>query len=273
MQKKIGVLGCGWLGLPLAELLVKNDFDVAGTTTSPEKLPMLAARNIQPFLLDLSQSEFSADQLAFLDQETLVVNIPPKRNSGNSYSQQIGKLSELLRHSPVKNVLFVSSTSVYKPSDEIITENSALDEENARELIAAEQLISAPENPWQTTILRFAGLFGPGRQPGRFLAGKTDLPDPNSPVNLIHLTDCVQLILEIIAQEKWGETFNACADTHPSRKEFYEAAAKAAGLVVPVFAAENQPAGKVKLISNQKLKAALNYNFRFPDLILALVQE
>ena len=38
---KIGILGCGWLGFPLAEILIKKGFDVKGTSTSLEKVEQL----------------------------------------------------------------------------------------------------------------------------------------------------------------------------------------------------------------------------------------
>ena len=37
-KDKIGIIGCGWLGLPLAKLFLKNGFLVKGSTTSKEKI-------------------------------------------------------------------------------------------------------------------------------------------------------------------------------------------------------------------------------------------
>ena len=38
---KLGILGCGWLGFPLAKVLIKKDYDVKGTSTSIEKVKKL----------------------------------------------------------------------------------------------------------------------------------------------------------------------------------------------------------------------------------------
>ena len=38
---KISILGCGWLGLPLAKAIVENGFSVKGSTTSSEKIATL----------------------------------------------------------------------------------------------------------------------------------------------------------------------------------------------------------------------------------------
>jgi 3-hydroxyisobutyrate dehydrogenase-like beta-hydroxyacid dehydrogenase len=51
---QISILGCGWLGLPLAKALLENGFAVKGSTTSQEKLSVLENSGIQPFLIALS---------------------------------------------------------------------------------------------------------------------------------------------------------------------------------------------------------------------------
>jgi nucleoside-diphosphate-sugar epimerase len=51
---------------------------------------------------------------------------------------------------------------------------------------------------FKTTILRFGGLIGEDRNPIRFLAGRENLENPDAPINLIHQTDCIGIILRII---------------------------------------------------------------------------
>jgi nucleoside-diphosphate-sugar epimerase len=270
LQQKISILGCGWLGLPLAEALIRQGYSVNGSTTTPEKLPVLAQKGIVPFLLQLENPKLTPENAAFFQCDVLIVNVPPKRNSGNSYAAGIQKLTETLTKTSIRKVLFVSSTGVYQASFSEITEESPLNETEAAELIQAENYIASNKNSWQTTILRFAGLFGPGREPGRFLAGKSNLPDPEAPVNLIHLQDCIYVIIEIIKQEKWNTVFNACADEHPTRQEFYTAAARNLHLPEPTFLLTTPEPKPSKKISNQKLKTALNYRFLYPDPIAAL---
>ena len=50
---KISILGCGWLGFPLAKKLIEIGFEVKGSTTSENKLALLKSNNIEPFLLRL----------------------------------------------------------------------------------------------------------------------------------------------------------------------------------------------------------------------------
>ena len=44
-QNKIGIIGCGWLGLPLAKEFVSNNYKVKGSTTTKEKLEILKQQN------------------------------------------------------------------------------------------------------------------------------------------------------------------------------------------------------------------------------------
>lgn len=117
----------------------------------------------------------------------------------------------------------------------------------------------------KTTIVRFGGLIGYSRNPGRFFMNGRLVSDPDSNVNLIHRDDCIEIISQIVAQEVWGETFNCCADTHPTKREFYTHAAQSQGFPVPVFATSG--ATSFKIISNQKVKQVLKYTFLHPDLM------
>ena len=84
-------------------------------------------------------------------------------------------------------------------------------------------------------------------------------------VNLIHRDDCIAIIVQIILQDIWGGDFNACADTHPTKTEFYTQAAVTTGYPVPTF--EHSTSPSFKIISNRKLKNLLHYEFIHPDLM------
>jgi nucleoside-diphosphate-sugar epimerase len=121
------------------------------------------------------------------------------------------------------------------------------------------QLLRAP----RSTVLRMAGLVGGSRKPGRFLAGKKDIPNGEAPVNLVHLDDCIGLIQSLIKQEAFGHTLNVVADGHPTRAAFYTAQAEKEGLEPPTFKGNKELA--YKIISNEQAKALLAYTFQHPD--------
>lgn len=77
---QISILGCGWLGLPLARTLLERGHHVKGSTTREEKLATLEESGIDPYLIRFSPEINENYQPDFFDSEVLIVNIPPKRN-------------------------------------------------------------------------------------------------------------------------------------------------------------------------------------------------
>ncbi len=265
---QISILGCGWLGLPLAKALLENGFAVNGSTTSNEKLSVLENLGIQPFLIALESNSISGNIETFLQgSKTLIIDIPPKLR-GNSKEDFVGKIETIIpfiEKSTIENVLFISSTSVYGDNNASVTEetNPNPDTESGKQLVFAEQLLQNNSN-FKTTILRFGGLIGEDRHPIHFLAGRQNIENPEAPINLIHQEDCIGIILEILRQNSWNETFNAVTPFHPSRKEYYTQKAIDLDLAPPEFNYENPTFGKTILSS--KVENVLGYTFSKPNL-------
>jgi nucleoside-diphosphate-sugar epimerase len=178
-------------------------------------------------------------------------------------------LIHALQNTPIRHLLLVSSTSVYPDLNrEVRIEDAGNPVRDSGEALLQVEKMWKENAKVTTTVLRFAGLFGGDRNPGRFLAGKTLDNNGEAPVNLIHLDDCVSILSEIIVQERWGEIYNACADEHPSKMKFYEAAAQKLGIAPPIFAGKEK--GSFKMINSDKLKKELNYTFKYPDPLQAL---
>jgi nucleoside-diphosphate-sugar epimerase len=261
----ISILGCGWLGMPLAKDLVKAGVYVKGSTTKTEKLKEISAFHIVPFLIHLNNLDKNI-VTDFLENEILLINVPPGRNNPdpNAYVKHLEDLNLCIDKSSIKKVIFISSTSVYKENNSVVTEEGEISkEETAQRLFRAEEIFR--NNPKiETTIIRMSGLIGPNRHPGRFFGGKENIPNGLSPVNLIHLDDCIGIIKSVIQQNYWGHTINASALSHPTKKEFYTRAAEKYNGSSASFKEENQ---QFKIISSEKLIRDLSYEFEHPDLM------
>lgn len=264
IMKKISVLGCGWLGLPLAKSLLKKGFSINGSTTSLEKISILEKNGITPFQISLFEDKIEGAMDLFLDNsEILIVDIPPKLR-GDSKENFVGKIHSLIpfiENSTIKKVLFVSSTSVFSDDNSEVTEASIPnpDTESGKQLLEAEQLLLSNKN-FQTTIIRFGGLIGNDRHPIKFLAGRKNIENPDAPINLIHQDDCIGIIETIISLDLWNAIFNAVAPIHPTRKEYYTQKAMELNLPLPEFEEGKISAGK--LISSIKIETVLNYKFK-----------
>ena len=265
---QISILGCGWLGLPLAKSLLQNGFSIKGSSTSLEKISLLELEGITPFLVRLEEQQISASVADFLaDSQILIINIPPKLRGGSTenFVAKITTLLPFIENSTVEKVLFVSSTSVYGEDNEFVSEVSVLnpDTEGGRQLAIVENVLQK-NSRFQTTILRFGGLISDERNPVRFLSGRQNIENPDAPINLIHQDDCIGIIEKIIGLNSWDETYNAVAPFHPTRQEYYTQKATELNLALPKFAALNTIVGKT--ILNNKLIEVLDYSFIKPTL-------
>ena len=265
---QISILGCGWLGLPLAKALLKKGFLVKGSTTSMEKIPLIKTAGIEPFIIRLEEEKISDSITNFLaDSQILIIDIPPKLrgNSSENFVAKIATLIPFVENSTIEKVLFVSSTSVYGEDNELVTEATPLnpDSEGGRQLVIVESLLQKNSH-FETTILRFGGLIGEDRNPVRFLSGRENIENPDAPINLIHQEDCIGIIEKIIELDSWNKTFNAVAPFHPTRKEYYTQKAADLNLALPKFVPSNTMAGKT--ILSDTLKNSLQYSFIKPTL-------
>lgn len=264
---KISLLGCGWLGFPLAKRLILEGFDVMATTTTDSKLPVLKAAGIDPYLVQFSEAVQIPDLKKFFKAETLIITIPPGRRDPNgfsNYGRMIKFVCKELPQSNISKLILISSTSVYPDSNILTDEYSAvLPDTDSGRLMADTEILLA-EQKVSMISLRLAGLIGPGRMPGKFFAGKTNVPNGLAPVNLIHLDDAVGIILRLISEQKTQGVYNGSAPQHPSRQEFYTLAAELEGLEKPLFIPEKI---EWKIVSTVRLTDELNYQFEFPSLI------
>lgn len=260
--KHIAILGLGWLGEPLALELHKQGFGIHGSTTRLSQLKTLSKHPFYTGRIQVTPEGILGDWETFIaNAEILIINIPPRRieDIERIYPEQI---QQIIKHTPPHiKVVFVSSTAVYGQSDLPCKE---IDmpipiKASGKAVLAAEKALEAHFGA-RVSVLRLAGLIGPNRHPGKFLAGKHTLKNPDVPVNLIHQTDCIGLIKAIINQDAFGETFNGCASHHPIRKAYYQNAAKIIGLLQPKFL-ESATNTAVKVIDNSKSKQYLDYTY------------
>ncbi len=267
-MKQISILGCGWLGLPLAKQLVQKGYTVKGSTTSSDKLELLKNLGILPYAINITAEEITGLIEDFLENsEILIINIPPKLRAAEKegFISKIQILIPPIEKSTISKIIFVSSTSVYADVNDIVTEDS-VDEpatESGRQLFATESILKN-NSSFQTTVVRFGGLIGEDRHPIHFLAGRKNLENPEAPINLIHLKDCIGIITSIIEQDCWDQTFNAVTPFHPSRKVYYSQKALDMNLDLPEF--NSSSVSKGKTISSAKVQKVLNYRFKINPL-------
>lgn len=250
----IAILGSGWLGLPLVQHFNQQAKHVAASTRQLMRFPQIEAAGGLPFLIDI---ETSNDRGDFLNAPILIINITSKNTDAFAY------LVEQIAKSAVEKVLLISSSSVYQNLQRVVTEDEGAENPDSP-LFQIEQLFQQNKS-FETTVLRCSGLIDSRRHPGQFFRHGKQVKQPDAPVNLIHLDDVIGIIDSIIRQQAWGQVFNASANTHPTKREFYQYARSLLGMEAPDFAeSDEQP---FKIVSNDKVKQLLGYQLQHPELL------
>lgn len=254
-MKTVSILGCGWLGKPLGISLLQQGYSVKGSTTSELKLSELDKLGIDPYLINIEDRE---EHHLFLQSEIVIIAITSKDIEAFQH------LIDQIEFWNVQKVIFISSTSVYPNTNGIVTEEN----ETVQKPLTEIENSFRENKSFETTILRFAGLYGPDRHPGNWFRGGRLIPQPEGFVNMIHQEDCIQIIEEIIAKDCWNITLNACSNHHPTRREFYTKAKESLGYDEPIFEEADQLS--YKIVSSKKLQEVLDYTFTHNDLLASI---
>jgi nucleoside-diphosphate-sugar epimerase len=266
-MKKISIVGLGWIGLPLANHLLSKGYEVIGSTTSAAKQAKIQEEGINAIQFELAPFPCGKGFTSLFKADVLVVMIPPRSRSQEAefYLEQLKFLRSLIHQSPIQQVIFVSSTGIYPDlgSETAYNEDFELSLENAGNptLLKAEQRMEIGRK-FQLTHVRFGGLMGVDRIPGKYFAGKEQVAG-DTKVNFIHQQDAVKMIGWIIEKELWNQIFNGVAPIHSLRKELYERNHEELGIPLP---ASYRPKSldQDRLISSQRILET-GFQFDFPN--------
>lgn len=266
MVNKVAVVGCGWFGLALAKSLVADNIAVCGSKRDADQALQLAQYGIEPIQLDLEKALTCQAIAQVSSADAIVVNIPPKLRQpqtlafqAEAYLNQLQTLIEQIDFSSFKRIIFISSTAVYADAGRMTEQDAVNDSPKQQALLQAEQLFLAYP---QTVVLRFAGLIGPKRHPGRFFAGKQNISGANAVVNLVHQADCIGAVKLLLTQPMVSQVYNLVAAQHPTKETFYRAACLHMGQVVPQF---NEIQIADKQVDGSLITKELGFVYQFDD--------
>lgn len=117
-EKRIAVIGCGYVGSALGEALVRAGHDVAGTTTTPVRTQELQQLGIRPHVL--SVADHKALHTMLTDREVVYLTVAPTHPSKNYrdvYLVAARNLVVAADGTSVTRIIYTSSTRVYGESD------------------------------------------------------------------------------------------------------------------------------------------------------------
>lgn len=264
---QIAVVGCGWLGLPLASHLQVSGHSIVATCRSESKALELNQLGFTAQRFELGDDLNSAFLTKLFACDVLILNIPVGRKNPKSegYLQHMQGLLEYAAASQIQNLLLISTTSVYGDNSGIYTEQSptAPSTQSAQINLALEGL-TRKYFAGHSTIIRPAGLVGKDRHPANYLAGKKELGTPDNVVNLIHQDDVINAIEQVLEKNLWGHTLHLSATEHPTRADYYTWAAEQLGLELPDFLPGNSVITGKQIDASKSLEL-LNLTLKYPS--------
>jgi nucleoside-diphosphate-sugar epimerase len=258
------VIGCGYLGRRVAQDWLRAGRHVFATTRG--RTDELRAMGVEPVVADVCNPA-TLKKLPAVASVVYCVGLD--RSSGASMREvYVNGLANVLNAlPPVNRLIYVSSTSVYGQTDGREVDESAATEPldaSGKIVLEAEQLLRR-ERP-NAIILRFAGIYGPGRMLRRKAALEAREPiaaDPTVWLNLIHADDGAAAILAAESRGRAGGLYNV-SDGHPVRRgDYYRELARLLNAPPPMFSPASDKANR-RIVSGRMLDE-LGVTLRFPS--------
>ncbi len=267
-MKKL-IIGCGYLGRRLAARWHEQGHEIFATTRKPQRAGEFSALGWNPILCDVLNP---VAELPPVDVAVIAVGFD--RGSGRTMREvYVDGLRHVLPALPISaRIVYVSSTSVYgQTSGELVDESSetAPEEVSGKVVLEAEGVLR--EMCPHAMILRFAGIYGPGRllREKAILAGEPIAANPDRWLNLIHVDDGVQAIEAAELRGQPARVYNIADDEPVRRIDFFSELARQFEAPVPHF--EPVPEGAIpphertnRRINNWRMHEELNVELLYP---------
>jgi len=232
----VAIAGCGYVGLRLAHRLTAAGFPVLAGSREPGALQARLPAGAMAFRLDLD-SGAGLPVLAAADR--LVAAYPPPR--GGVRDPRSARLAAFLAGRGPRRAVYLSTTGVYgdrggAPISE--TAPPAPATERARRRLDAEAAWRrlGRAGRVRVSLLRVAGIYGPGRLPTEAVRGGTAArvawPERRY-TNTVHVDDLVTLIGRALAQGRANRVYHACDGVDRRQGALIEAVAANLGVELP----------------------------------------
>jgi nucleoside-diphosphate-sugar epimerase len=214
---RVLIAGCGYVGTALAAELVIEGHEVWTLRRSPTPPP----RGAVGIRADLTDVDTLRDLPPRLDNVFYTVSAggTDDRSYRSAYVDGLRYLLAALEGHPIRRMVFTSSTGVYAQSrGEWVDEDSPAEPTgfSGKRLLEGERLLGLARFP--ATVVRFAGIYGPGRARlvERVRRAEATIPG-GRPVfaNRIHRGDCVGVLRHVMMLEH-ADPLYVAADEEPA---------------------------------------------------------
>lgn len=269
MTGPVLIAGCGDLGTGLGERLASDGAAVLGLRRNPEGLP----GGIEPVAADLRSAETLAGALDPLPApDTVVIAVTADERDAEAYRATYLRGTVNLQRclaeqgaSPRRTV-FVSSTAVYGQRDgSWVDEDSPTNPRSGTGTVIRETEQRVLAGPGRGVVVRFGGIYGPGRTRllDRVRAGEASYPEIPQYTNRIHRDDCVGVLHHLLGLSQPEEVYAAVDHDPADRGTVLRWLAERLDAPSPRRTRGTGRRGRNKRVANGRLVGS-GYEFRYP---------
>ena len=267
---RLFVFGLGYSVLRFIDRHAARFTAISGTVRTAQKQEALRAARCTPLLFGGDHADPAiADHIARADM--LLVSVPP----GASGDPVLGAFGPQIAASALRRIVYLSTIGVYADhGGDWIDETAAMSGDGRRQqrIEAEAAWLAVPGE--RTSVLRLAGIYGPGRNALRNLRAGTArrIVKPGQVFNRIHVEDIARAIDAAFAYERTG-IWNVCDDDPGPPQDVIAYAATLMGIAPPPETsfddAEMSPMARSfyatnNRVSNIRLKRELGVELAFP---------
>jgi nucleoside-diphosphate-sugar epimerase len=239
-DKRVAVLGCGYVGMALSRILHSEGADVVGTTRDAARFREIEETGARAMQVDVMEPG-SLRQLVEWEPHAVFDLVRPQQIGEDRYTTWgTRNIAQAFAGAPLEALVYVSSTSVYgRRSGEWTDEETPVDPSSplGEARLESERLYL---EAWRTTglparICRVPGIYGPGRTLRQRLESGAyrRLNDEDLWVSRIHVDDLAEALIAAWMRGKAGETYLLCDDEPVSGHEYAEITASLLALPLP----------------------------------------
>lgn len=210
MTLTVLIIGCGDIGITLGRELLIEGHRVIGVR---RRIDALQDTGIEPLALDLNELE-EADASALPEADYVIYTVSADHFEESAYQSAYPEglkrvLSVMEQHAtPPRRVFFVSSTSVYGQQEgEAVNEESPTEPTSFSGTLMCEAEQALINHPLPGTVVRFSGIYGPGRDRliHQVAEGRLAAVTPVIYSNRIHRDDCTGILAHLMRCQENGQ--------------------------------------------------------------------
>ncbi len=229
MNKKMVIIGAGWLGDALAQQAIQEGWEVQATHR----------HHIQQDydrIFNLNEVGELTHTVSLTGAYWVCAMSPGERKGPSNYKQSLKQALTLAKQMEARGFVLCSSTGVYDNDSGRYDEHSTLSLSSARQQRLYQAELLALEAG--AKVIRLGGLVGPNREPGRFVSGKELSSHAEDTVNMVHRGDVINALLVIF--ECFGSSdniYNLVHPSHPNKGAYYRTHCQKLGTIAPTYSA------------------------------------